>query len=269
VTPTGRTRVAAVIGSPVAHSLSPAIHNAAFAAAGLDWVYVAYDVGSGRAIEALDAMRALDIAGFSVTMPHKQSVAVGVDELSATADRLGAVNCVVNRDGTLHGYNTDGVGFVDALAERDIDVDGMRCVVLGAGGAARAVIDALVDRGADVIVVNRTAAHAVQAAVMTGGRAVVGNVTDIDDAALIVNATAIGMRTAALPPGADRIHTGQIVAELVYEPAVTAFMADAERRGATVVGGLGMLVHQAAHAFELWTGVRAPLAAMWQGARSG
>jgi shikimate dehydrogenase len=265
---TGRTRVAAVIGSPVAHSLSPAVHNAAFAAAGLDWIYVAYAVAPGDGLRALDAVRALDIAGLSVTMPHKHDAALGVDELSATAARLQAVNCIVNRDGKLHGHNTDGIGFVDALAERDIDVDGMRCVVLGAGGAARAVIDALVAAGGHVAIVNRTPLNAAAAAAMTGGRATVGDVSTIDEAGLIVNATAVGMGTTAQPTGAERIHGGQIVAELVYQPAVTAFMAYAESRGATVVGGLGMLVHQAAHAFELWTGTPAPVAAMWSAVHS-
>ena len=140
---TAATRVAAVIGDPVRHSLSPAIHNAAFAAAGLDWVYVAFEVPAGRAADAIRAMDVLGIDGLSVTMPHKADVAAAVDSCTPDALALGAVNCVVRRHGRTTGHSTDGDGFLWGLQD-DLSVDpsGLRCVVLGAGGAARAVVRA-------------------------------------------------------------------------------------------------------------------------------
>ncbi|MBA2496552.1 MAG: shikimate dehydrogenase, partial [Acidimicrobiia bacterium] len=145
----GATRVAGVIGAPVRHSLSPALHNAAFAATGLDWVYVAFEVAGGDVGRALDGVRAFGLGGLSVTMPHKADAAALVDECSEDAVLLGAVNCVVPLDGgRLRGENTDGGGFVDSLAEVGVDPRGMCCAVLGAGGAARAVIVALARAGA-------------------------------------------------------------------------------------------------------------------------
>ena len=146
-TPTGTTSLAAVIGSPVRHSRSPAIHNAAFRALGLDWTYLAFDVAAGEAGRAIDAMRALGLGGLSVTMPHKDAVVDLVDELTDDARRLGAVNCVTPRSGRLIGDNTDGAGFIASLADAGVSVGGRSCVVLGAGGAARAVVLALADIG--------------------------------------------------------------------------------------------------------------------------
>ena len=157
VVPTGSTRVAGVIGDPVRHSLSPALHNAAFSALGLDWTYLAFEVPSGQGADAVAAMRVLGIDGLSVTMPHKDTVAAAVDELSPAAALLGAVNCV-RRDGDrLIGENTDGAGFLRSLrTQAGVDPAGLHTVVLGAGGAARAVIVALAADGALVTVVNRS-----------------------------------------------------------------------------------------------------------------
>ncbi|MGB8860002.1 MAG: hypothetical protein WCC60_12135, partial [Ilumatobacteraceae bacterium] len=146
---TGATRVAAVIGSPVRHSLSPALHNAAFAQLGVDWVYTAFDVAPGRAQSAIDAMRALGLGGLSVTMPHKEAVAQSVDSLDAAAEALRSVNTVVPQaDGTLKGYSTDGAGFVASLADAGVLVAGRTVCVLGAGAAARSIIDELARCGA-------------------------------------------------------------------------------------------------------------------------
>src|SRR3954469_6165198 len=152
------TRLAGVIGSPIRHSRSPAIFNAAFAAAGLDWAYLAFEVAGGGAGGALDAVRALGIEGLSVTMPHKSDVAGLVDERSPQAEQLGAVHCVVRRGDRLIGHNTDGAGFVASLrADAGFDPAERSCVVLGAGGAARAVVLALAEAGASsVVVVNRS-----------------------------------------------------------------------------------------------------------------
>lgn len=261
----GQTRVAALIGHPVAHSLSPAIHNAAFAATGLDWAYLAFDVAPGDGESAVAAMRTLGLGGLSVTMPHKDAAARAVDRCAPEAAALGAVNCVVPEpDGTLVGENTDGPGFLDALeADLGASPEGRRCVVLGAGGAARAVVLALAGAGAsEVVVVNRTSDRAVAAASLAPGVARVGTVEEAGGAELVVNATSVGMdgATSPLPPG--MIASGQIVVDLVYHPAETPLLAEAATAGAAVANGLGMLVHQAAHAFRLWTGEAAPVGVM-------
>ena len=266
-TPTGATRLAAVIGAPVRHSLSPALHNAAFAATGLDWVYVALEVAPGRAAAALDAVRVLGIAGLSVTMPHKADVAAAVDECTPAAAALGAVNCVEVRDGRLVGHNTDGDGFVDSLrAEAGFDPAGRRAVVLGAGGAARAVVVALAAAGAsEVVVVNRTEARAVEAARLAGAVGRAGDADAVAGADLVVNATSVGMTGAGgvdLPCDVALLRPGQVVADLVYQPLDTQFLKAARSRGATAVNGVGMLLYQAARAFTIWTGVPAPVAAM-------
>jgi shikimate dehydrogenase len=268
--PTGATRLAAVIGSPVRHSLSPALHNAAFEAVGLDWVYVALEVPEGQVPEALAGARALGLAGLSVTMPHKEAVARCCDRLSDDAEALGAVNCVVIRDGELVGHNTDGDGFLAALAVDGVDARGERCVVLGAGGAARSVALALARAGAaEVAVVNRTEERARQAVALLGGcgRVVTGDrVAEVVAAArLVVNATSVGMGEpgpADLPLDPDLLHEGQVVVDLVYQPLETPLVRAARARGALAVNGVPMLVHQAAVAFSLWTGAPAPLAAM-------
>ena len=256
----GATRVAAVIVSPVAHSLSPAIHNAAYESLGIDWAYVAFEVAPGRAADALTAMRALALAGLSVTMPHKHDVAADVDEIAPAARALGAVNCVERTaDGRLVGHNTDGDGFVDALVAGPGSPAGQRCVVLGAGGAARAVIDALARHGAaEIVVVNRSADRAAEAAALAGVVGRVGTPTDVREANLVVNATSVGMDSTELPLDPALLRAGQVVADLVYHPLDTALLVVARAAGATPVDGLGMLVHQAARQIEIWTGLDAP-----------
>jgi shikimate dehydrogenase len=267
--PSAASSIVGVIGDPIRHSLSPRLHNAAFDAMGLDWVSVAFPVAAGRVSEALAGMRAFGIVGLSVTMPHKHDAATLVDERTAVADRLGVVNCITQTDGRLVGDSTDGAGFVAALRrDRGFDPAGRRCVVVGAGGAARAVILALAEAEAlEVVVVNRTTSRALEAAALAGGRGRVGAAADIATAELVVQATSVGMAdtgdtAAATPFDAALLHAGQLVAELVYHPQVTPLMAAARDRGAEAVGGLGMLVHQAALAVESWTGRPAPVKAM-------
>ena len=267
--PSAASRVVGTIGYPVSHSMSPLLHQAAFDALDLDWVSVAFPVAPGLAPQALGSMRALGIAGLSVTMPHKADVASAADELSPLAARLGAVNCVVYRDGVLFGDSTDGAGFLAAL-ERGAGVvpAGRRCAVIGAGGAARAVIAALGDAGAaEVVVVNRTAARAEQAAELASGAGKVGGPSSIAGAEIVVHATPAGMTGVGGDPGepdvARHLHPGQVVMDLVYVPSETALLRAAAERGAVTVGGIGMLVHQAALAIELWTGERAPVERMW------
>jgi len=269
---TGTTRSAGVIGTPIRHSLSPAIFNAAFAACGLDWAYLAFEVPEGAAGLAMAGVRALGLEGVSVTMPHKAAVIDALDSLSEDAARLGAVNCVARGGSGLEGHNTDGPGLIDALQiDEGIEVAGRRFAVVGAGGAARAVIRALGAAGAgEIIVINRSPDPAQAAAPLGGPRCRVGVVDDAAQADVVINATPLGMGVVVttdgepepLPVPAERLGAGQVVVDLVYHPATTPFLQTARARGAHVVNGLGMLIHQAAHAFRLWTHEEPPLEAM-------
>ncbi|NOX29217.1 MAG: shikimate dehydrogenase [Actinobacteria bacterium] len=258
------TRVAAVIGDPVDHSLSPVMFNAAFTAAGLDWVYAALRVAAGSAAEAVAAMETLNLAGLSVTMPHKQGVAAAVHRLSPTAAALGAVNCVYREGRDLVGENTDGEGFVRALTTQlDFDARNKVCAVLGAGGAARAVVAALAGAGATrILVVGRTSAKAEAAARIAGGIAVAGSQELVADADLIVNATPVGMDGNTTPLDPALVSSRHHVADLIYRPEQTPLLRSASAAGANVMNGLEMLVQQGAIQFELWTGLSAPVDVM-------
>jgi shikimate dehydrogenase len=284
------TTVVGVIGDPVAHSLSPRLHNLAFAHLGLDWVSVGFRVVDGEAPAALLGARALGIKGLSVTMPHKAAVAAHVDRLTEMAERVGAVNCVTNVDGVLTGDNTDGRGLVEALRRGGhFDPAGRRCLVVGAGGAARSIIAALADAGAaEVVVFNRTPERAVTAAALAGGVGRVGGPDDVSGSDLVVNATPTGMAGTESSPGSSptgmagaeaspgsagndrwaldpaRLGPNQLAVDLVYHPPVTPWLEAARSRGAEVLNGLGMLVHQAALQLETWTGQEAPVDAMWR-----
>jgi shikimate dehydrogenase len=262
------TRVAAVIGSPVRHSLSPAMHNAGFAAAGVDWVYTAFEVAAGGAAEALDAMRILGLGGLSVTMPHKEAIAALVDELDPAAAALRSVNTVVPiGDGRLRGYSTDGAGLVASLAARGVELGGMRVCVLGAGGAARAIIDAVAGSGAaSIVVVNRSDERAGAAVALAGALGSVGQPHAVAESDIVINATSVGMGSAELPCDAGLLHDGQVVADIVYHPRRTALLAAAANNGARTVEGLGMLVHQAVLQQRLWTGTTPDPAVMWAAA---
>jgi shikimate dehydrogenase len=264
--PTASTRVVGVIGSPVRQSLSPVLHNAAFRALGLDWAYLAFEVPDGDAGAAVAGARALGLEGLSVTMPHKEAVAAALDRLSPTAERLGAVNTVVRLGGALVGENTDGWGFLEGLRQDfGFEPSGRRCLVVGAGGAARAVTLALGEAGArSVVVVGRSPDRVAAAAELAGPAGRPGEEADAAEAELVVNATPLGM--AGLPPGPpvdpSLLGEGQLVADLVYHPPVTPRIEAARSRGAMAVNGVSMLIHQAGRAFRLWTGEEAPLEAM-------
>lgn len=265
-----------MIGDPVGHSLSPALHNAAFVAAQIDWVYVAFPVARGQGGAAVEAMRALGLAGLSVTMPHKAAVAGHLDRLGHVAARLGVVNTISwapSAPGELVGESTDGAGFVDALHGDDgVDPRGQSCVVFGAGGAARAVTLALGDAGAAAVaVVARRAEEAKSCAELAPAvaRAVSPEPRALEEAVgsatLLVNATPVGMgRDDGLPfdVAPEWIKRSHFVADLIYYPASTPLLNTARRAGARSTNGLGMLIHQAARQFEIWTGRPAPLEEM-------
>jgi shikimate dehydrogenase len=273
--PTATTTLVGVMGDPVAHSLSPLLHNTAFAALGLDWASVGFTIRPGEVTGALKAIAALGFAGMSVTMPHKAEVAAGVDERTTVAERLGAVNCVIVRSGRLIGENTDGAGFLASLRRgAGFEPTGRRCLVIGAGGAARAVTLALAEAGAhEVVVVNRNPQRAEAAAALGGSGGRVGSPGEAAGMDLVVNATPAGMAgtpEAALTPAVDpaTLGSGQVVADLIYHPARTVWLTAAAEAGASVVGGLGMLVHQAEAQLEAWTGLEPPVAVLWAAAQS-
>jgi shikimate dehydrogenase len=255
----GSTRLAAVIGSPIGHSLSPALHNAGFDFLGVDAVFVALEVAEGAAGAALAAVRALPILGLSVTMPHKDAVADAVDELDDAAAALRSVNCVVRtHDGRLRGHSTDGAGFLASLTDAGVSVEGRTVGVFGAGGAARAVIDAVARAGAgEVRVWARRGEQARRAAALAGGRGRAADAAVTAGAAIVVNATPLGMGgRAELPLDPTLLRPGQVVVDAVYHPLDTALLIAARRAGAQTIDGLGMLVHQAVEAEVLWLGRR-------------
>jgi shikimate dehydrogenase len=273
--PSASSPVVGVMGDPVRHSLSPLLHNAAFAALGLDWVSVGFDVPSGEAAGAVAGMRALGVRGLSVTMPHKDAAAALADRRSPTAEALGASNCLVREGGLIVAHNTDGDGFLVAVRRATgFEPEGSRTLVVGAGGAARAVVLALARAGAhEVVVVARTPRRAAAAAALAGPAGRTGSPHEAAAADLVVDATPAGMDGAhanedPLVPAAI-LGPGQVAADLVYHPLVTPWLAGASERGATTMGGLGMLVHQAAAQIGLWTGQDAPAEAMWRAAQRG
>lgn len=256
---------AGVIGSPIAHSLSPVIMQAAFDAAGLDWVFVPFEVAPGHAAQAVAAMRTLGVRGLSVTMPHKSDVVPALDACTSDALALGAVNCIAWDGDRLVGHNTDGVGLVDTLRiDEGFDPLNRSCAVVGAGGAARAAVHALAQQGAArVIVVNRSEDRAATAAALAGERGSVGAPADLSAVDLIVQATPVGMRAQpGVPFGSELLVEGQLLFDMVYDPPVTPLVAAARERGVHAVTGLGMLVHQAVHAFRAWTGIEPSVDAM-------
>lgn len=248
--------------------------NAAFAASGTDWTMVAFDVPEGGAAQAIAAVRALGIGGLMVTMPHKAEVIPHLDRLTDRAAALEAVNSIAWDGDELVGDNTDGAGLVASLSQdHGVHPVGKRCVVFGAGGAARSVVWSLAEAGAaDVAVVNRTADRARVAAALAGPVGRVGSVDDVSAADLIVNATSVGMGASPgdsgpLPLPAGLLRAGQVVVDLVYQPLETPLLRAAAGAGALPVDGLGMLVHQAALSLERWTGTDPDLKAMASAAR--
>lgn len=268
------SKLVAIIGDPVEHSLSPAMHNAAFEALDLDYVYMALRVPSGALKGAISTARVLKMAGMNVTHPHKINILSLLDKLDKSAELVGAVNTVKNNRGKLIGYNTDGAGAVRALESEAGKLAGRRILLLGAGGAARAVAFSLVKEGAELNIANRTASRTneLKAAIKRSLGTNVGlinlNRKELSEAIkntdIVINATTIGMRPDVNRTllTADMMHKGLIVNDIVYEPLQTRLLTEAKKAGARTVTGLGMLIHQAALSFEIWTGKRAPIKVM-------
>ena len=261
-----------IIGHPVAHSLSPAIQGAALRAAGVDATYERWDTPHAALPARIAALRAPDCLGANVTIPHKQNVLALLDEVPPLAAGIGAVNTVVNDGGRLSGHNTDGGGFVAALREAGFEPGGKRFLLVGAGGAARGIAFALREAGAASIAVsNRTAARAETLAAAVGAEAVPFDAPPAPYDC-VVNCTSAGMHGSGaedtLPCDPAAAGPATLVVDIVYAPEETPLLRAAREAGLPVLGGLPMLIHQGALAFELWTGRPAPLDAMREAARA-
>ena len=265
------TKTYCIIGDPIHHSLSPAMQNAAFAALGLNCTYIAFRVPKGELKESIDSLRSINIAGFNITVPHKTEVIKYLDELDATAKKAEAVNTVNNIEGIFRGYNTDIYGFIEPLHRRQVDFRGMQVLLLGAGGAARAVVAALAQEGGitKVVIANRDMRRAKELANIGTTFGLKCEVLPLDRAQdvspvcdLIVNATTLGMNNEPSVIDYQHINKGSIVYDIVYRPVVTDLIENAKHAQASVVYGYEMLIEQGARAFEIWTGLPSPRDAM-------
>jgi len=258
-----------LIGNPVEHSLSPPMHEAGYEALGIDARYVTFEPPTDEAVAAVESAETLGIAGLNVTIPFKQSVLDAV-EPDSLARRIGAVNTIDFSGGTPTGHNTDAVGAVRALREHDVSLTGS-AVVVGAGGAGRAVAFGLGDEGMTVDVANRTTATAADLAAEIEGAS--GHGLDtlpdlLETADVLVNCTSVGMEEDRSPVPADALHTDLAVLDAVYSPLETRLLREAEAAGATTVDGAWMLLYQGVEAFERWTGRTAPVRAMNEALRA-
>jgi len=271
------TRLAGIIGHPVAHTLSPVIQGAAFAQCGLDVRYEAWDTTPEALAGRVVSLRDPKHLGANVTIPHKESVIRLLDELGGQSARVGAVNTIVSQSGRLYGFNTDGTGFVAALKnEAQFEVAGKAVLLLGAGGAGRGIAYALAEaRAGSIAIWNRTPERAARLAADVGRaggavRAVPGTETAGFDC--IVNCTSMGMDGGGAEAGAacdfSDARPAALAVDIVYRPEETPFLRAARAAGLATLGGLPMLIYQGALAFELWTGVRAPVEAMFEAARA-
>ena len=273
----GYTRLAAVVANPIKHSISPFIHNSAFEATNTNGVYLAWEVEVTDLAETVANIRRYQMFGINLSMPYKEKVIPYLDELSEEARLIGAVNTVVNRDGTLIGYNTDGKGFFKSLPS--FKISGKRMVLLGAGGAAKAILaQAILDGVSQVSVFVRSASiektrpylEKIQNA--TGFRVDLFALEDVQDlqdsitkADLLVNATSVGMDGASQPiPTSIVLPEKLLVADVIYQPFETPFLKWARNQGNQSINGLGMLLYQAAEAFQLWTGKEMPTDQIWE-----
>lgn len=256
-----RTALYGVVGCPVGHSLSPAMHNAAFSATGLNAIYLPF--GTGDIEGCIKGVRALGIKGLSVTIPYKSDVIGLLDEVDDLAMRIGAVNTVVNDDGLLKGYNTDATGALRAL-EDVVDLSGKTCLIIGAGGAARAIGFALRSQGIGVTIANRTLKRGEEVANFLGCPFVPLEQIKNSQADVLIHATPVGTypNIGHCIIAQDAIHERMAVMDIVYNPIETRLLKMARSVDCLTINGLGMLVHQGAEQFRLWTGLEPPLSHM-------
>lgn len=267
---TGTTKTVGILGYPVGHSLSPLMHNAAFAALELDYTYIPLPVHPDDLGQAVAGLKTMGFVGANVTIPHKVSIMPYLDELDRSAELVGAVNTLVIKKGRCIGYNTDAQGFIQSLTAKNITMKGKNAVIMGAGGAARAVACGLIEHGIDRIMIGTRSAVKAQEFVklFPAGNPLQGCdwqeqlFTDaLGQCDILINCTPIGMSSTnqiALPINWQNVKIGASVCDLIYNPPLTQFLTDAQNRGHIVISGAGMLVEQGALAFELWTGETAP-----------
>lgn len=261
----GRTRVYGILGRPVAHSLSPAMHNAAFAHLRLNAVYVPFEVQDLR--QAVAGLRGLNLGGVSVTIPFKEEIIPLLDEVTGPAARMGAVNTVVNQGGRLVGHNTDWLGAVAALKEKT-EIQGRQVLILGAGGAARAIAYGVLEAGGRVSVTDIDMSKAATLAREFGVECLEPGQMDTCKAEILINATPVGMAPHSddIPLAPELLSRFRLVMDIVYRPLRTRLLKEAHARGLEVVDGLRMLLHQGAAQFSLWTGQPAPVEVMAEAA---
>lgn len=270
---TGETKLCGVIGDPIEHTMSPVMHNAAFKKLGVDYAYVPFRVKKGELKGAIEGVRALNIRGLNVTIPHKVAVIPLLDELDPLAEKIGAVNTIVNNDGVLRGYNTDATGFLQTLLERGVEPRDKIIVILGAGGAARAISFILAERGSHLVILNRALelvwaeelSKTLSLTIKKPVKALELNVKNLSmvlkSADIMINATSVGMSPDVdkTPVPSELLKPDMIIFDIVYNPIKTRLLREAEAAGArTAIGGLDMLVWQGVLAFEKWTGKKAP-----------
>ena len=273
----GYTRLAAVVANPIKHSISPFIHNSAFEATNTNGVYLAWEVDATELAETVANIRRYQMYGINLSMPYKEQVIPYLDQLSAEACLIGAVNTVVNREGTLIGYNTDGKGFFKSLPS--FKISRKRLVLLGAGGAAKAILaQAILDGVSQISVfvrsssMEKTRPYLEKIQNATGFRVDLFALEDVQDlqdsitqADLLVNATSVGMDGSSQPiPTSIVLPEKLLVADVIYQPFETPFLKWARNQGNQSINGLGMLLYQAAEAFELWTGKEMPTDQIWE-----
>ncbi len=260
----------AVIGDPIDHSLSPNIHSAAFRELNLDCSYIAYRIPKGELEEGVESLKKIKIDGFNVTIPHKVEMMKYLDKLDESCSIIGAVNTVTNDNGVLKGYNTDMDGFLDPFKKRNLSVKDLKVLLIGAGGAARAIVAGFAKEHAQSITIaNRTLENANNMAKFSNKIGLNANTVKLEEVAdaaknydIVVNATAIGLKNEPSPISLDSINSKTIVYDIVYIPINTDFLKKAKEKGAIVIYGYEMLLGQAARAFEIWHGIKAPYNAM-------
>jgi len=265
--------VCGVIGDPIEHTVSPLMHNAAFAKMGVDYQYIPFRVRKEDLGKAIEGMRALNIVGLNVTIPHKVAVIQFLDKLDPLAKKIGAVNTIVNEDGVLKGYNTDASGFLQAMLEKGIEPSRKNIAILGAGGASRAISLILAERGAHLVILNRQleldwaeelALHLSQT-FKREVKALELNEENLamvlEKADILVNATSMGMspNIDETPVPTKLLKPGLVVFDIVYNPIKTRLLREAEAAGAKTINGIDMLVWQGASAVEKWTGLKEPI----------
>jgi shikimate dehydrogenase len=271
----GKTQVCGVIGDPIEHTLSPTIHNAAFNHLKLDFVFLAFNVKAAELENAMRGMQGLGIHGLNVTMPHKNTVIAYLDAVDSTVKFLGSANTILNKDGKLYGFNTDGTGALQALRENGVEkLSEQKVLLLGAGGAAKAIAFSLAKEVGELVVLNRAAEKAKRLSEALGrtlNKKVVGGALSPDtiaenlrDSDVLINATSVGMH----PEANQSIVPSQLwrsdltVLDIVYNPVKTKLAKDAKAAGAKVISGVEMLIYQGAASFEIWTGRSAPIEVM-------